>query len=438
MGNAGKVFTLALPGAGRALTRLPPDVSDPFVYVADGTAGLTVIEVTGAPTSGSPAAHVVTTVALPSGRDATEVALAGDVAYVGTAQGTIEVYDLSDPRAPSHTTSVSISGEVRGLALGGFDLYAATSTGLSVLSIIDPQNPVVPTGAPSAEVLSGFAGQELYYYGGRLFVAAGADGVLDIDATTPAAPVNLGNLVDEIAPGETVNAQDVEVSQLAGQTWVLAADANGDLVGLKLDRRQSTRERCLPDPIDAGCGLDMDWRDPTIMGRDPAFDPNTGAFDAGDPSGAPFFRQTSTILSAGRRIARPALWEQIGTQTGRRVRDSFMPGSGVLSLGVMQTMHDQVQVCENQDFIDLNGSGLGPLGPADDNFFATGQCTPYGMEARQAVMPRRVRRGRGTAGARAPVADPVCAPAPPSEGGKPSDDGDPEQGTCPADGQSSR
>lgn len=432
VGNGNKVFTLALPGAGRALTRMPPDVSDPFVYVADGTAGLTVIEVTGAPQSGTPAAHVVTTAALPSGRDATEVALAGDVAYVGTAQGTVEVFDLSDPRAPAHATSVTLSGEVRGLAVGGFDLYAATSTGLSVLSIIDPLNPAIPTGAPSAEVLTGFAGQELYYYGGRLFVAAGADGVLDIDATTPAAPINNGNLVDEIAPGEAVDAQDVEVSQLAGQTWVLAADANGDLVGLKLDRTQSTRERCLPDPIDAGCGLDMDWRDPTIMGRDPAFDPNAGTFDAGDPSGPPFFRQSSAILSAGRRMARPALWEQIGTQTGRRLRDSFMPGSGVLSLGVMQTMHEQVQLCENQDFIDLNGSGLGPLGPADDTFFATGECTPYGVEARAAKMPRRVRRRKTTA-AQALVADPVCVSPDRSKGGKPPGESEADQGTCPAD-----
>jgi hypothetical protein len=125
------------------------------------------------------------------------------------------------------------------------------------------------------------------------------------------------------------------------------------------------------------------------MGRDPSFDPDAGDFDADDPSGAPFFRQAPAIVTSSRRLARPSLWEQIGSQTGRRVRDSFMPGSGVLSLAVMQRMAG-FEVCENQDFIDLNGSGLGPLGPADDDFFATGECRPYGVEAFRTI-PRQLR-----------------------------------------------
>src|SRR6185503_11088089 len=93
------------------------------------------------------------------------------------------------------------------------------------------------------------------------------------------------------------------------------------------------------------CGpLDMQLLDPTIMGRDPSFDPNTNAFDATDPSGPAFFR-IAAGTGVGKRLARPGNWEQIGTLTGRRLRDSFMPGAGVLSLDVMQRMHNY-QVCE--------------------------------------------------------------------------------------------
>jgi hypothetical protein len=395
--DAARVFVLELPGIALALARLSPDVSDPFVYVAGGAAGLNVVELLGAPTAAAPAARLVTTVSLPAGREALEVVLAGDVAYVGTG-GSIEVFDLSDPRAPDHVASADVPSEVRGLAVGGFTLYAATASGLAAWSILDPLAPVAAAGGGDPTVLAGLNGQELFFSGGHVYLAAGEDGVRDIDVTTPAAPVDLGNLAFQIA-GEPIDAVDVVVSQLAGQTWLLVAEPGGGLVGLKLDRQLSTRERCLPDPLVESCGLDMDWRDPTIMGRDPSL----GASD--DPSGPPFFRQTPAILTGARRLARPSLWEQIGTQTGRRTRDSFMPGSGVLSLPVMQRMVG-VQVCENQDFIDLNGSGLGPLGPADDSFFATGECQPFGVEA-QAASPRL--RGAGTATVHAEAdADLVC------------------------------
>src|SRR5690606_31698664 len=127
---------------------------------------------------------------------------------------------------------------------------------------------------------------------------------------------------------------------------VLASDANGDLVGLKLDNSVSTHERCIPDT--AACKSDMDFRDPVIMGRDPSLIGANLQPDPDDPSAPPAFRIVSSILDGGGRFARPALWEQIGTQTGRRVRDSFMPGSGVLSEAVMQRMY-LIQLCEIPD-----------------------------------------------------------------------------------------
>jgi hypothetical protein len=180
-----------------------------------------------------------------------------------------------------------------------------------------------------------------------------------------------------LAPGQTINAQDVIVSKMPGQTWLLAIDNVGDLWGLKLDNRKSNKERCFPDPVAGGCILDMDFLDETIGGRDPSFDPVQGQFDSVsvDPSAATFFHQTHTLINAGRRLARPSYWEQIGTLTGRRVRDSFMPGSGVLSLSVMQLMRT-VELCESTAKATTVGN-LGQLGYVDAGFLGGGACTPF-------------------------------------------------------------
>jgi hypothetical protein len=387
-GNTAQVFVLDMPDVANALAHLSPDVSDPFVYVANGVAGLTVVQINDAPTVGVDAAEILATTAIPSGASAIEVVLAGDVAYVGTDAGTVEVFNLDDPALPVHVTSFTIDAAVtvNGLAVGAFTLYAATSGGLAVMSIVSPLAPTVAKGAAAPLVLTGFDFRELSLASGHVYLAAGVDGVLDVDVTTPANPAVVQELVATFAAAEVVDVQDVVVSMVPGQQWVLAADAGGDLLGFKLDNTLPTKERCFPDPRAAGCGLDMDFRDPTVSGRDPSFDPVLGVFDVDDPSGVPFFRQTSADISSGRRLARPAYWEKINTQTGRRMRDSFMPGAGVLSLDVMQRMY-AVEICEDTVSEDVNGNGLGDLGFASPDFLATGTCETFGQETSAARAP---------------------------------------------------
>src|SRR5262249_47535026 len=81
--------------------------------------------------------------------------------------------------------------------------------------------------------------------------------------------------------------------------------------------------------------------------------------------------------------ARPTQWEQINTLTGRRVRDSFMAGSGTLSFEVMQLMRS-IQVCETAD-ASTNPSGLNLEG-----YFLNGTCTAFTGAGPGAMKPRRV------------------------------------------------
>jgi hypothetical protein len=395
VGDDTKVASIAVPGVVAALAHLSPDVSDPHIYVV-GTAGLTHVEITGKPAASSPF-DLGTTVALPSGRDGTDIALAGDIAYVGTAQGTIEVFDLAEPTDPVLVETVTIGDAVNAVAVAGFVLYAATEGGVAAFSLAEPLAPATLPGASDPIVEPDVVGDELFFAGGHLYVAAGTAGVIDLDVSTPAAPRNLGDVVDQVAPGQSVNARDVVVSVLPGQVWLLVLENTGAVVGLKLDRSESTRERCFPEP--SACALDMDFRDPTIMGRDPSLIAN-GALDPDDPSRASFFRMPPVILTDGRRLARPSMWEQIGTLSGRRLRDSFMPGSGVMSLPVMQRMHE-VQVCETADPGDDDGDALNALG-----YFEDGACVSF----EEASRARRRHDDGGVCEPADPAAADVCEP----------------------------
>ena len=374
-GNAG-AFVLNLNEPALDLDHISPEVSDPFVYIANAADGLTVVEITGNPNENNNAQLISSTSA--GGRTATAVRVRGDRAYVGTEDGFLEIFDLADPRNPERIGNgldLGINGaRVNELDFGGFHMYLATDDGIVIINAIGIDDLFIVGDAlvtNPATVVTG-----LYQHNGQLYAAATDQGVQVVDVTTPAAPVELGNLED-LTPDpngveNVTSATDVVVSVLPGQTWVLVTDDAGgqtDLVGFKLDRRQSTRERCLPNTAD--CKQDMDWRDPTIMGRDPVF--INGAFDLNEPDGDPSFRIAGTggLVTGNARLPRPALWDAIGTWTGRRLRDSFMPGSGVLSQSVMQRMY-LTFVCELPGTADVNGSGWGDFGFPDAN----GNCNP--------------------------------------------------------------
>ena len=396
IGDATKEFTMAMPGLAHAVAHFAPDVSDPYVYVATDTAGVTVVKLLDAPNSGATAASLLVTVPLPNNETAFSEVLDGDKLYVGTVEGTIEVFDLTNPELPVSSGTVMRNGQVRAMAIGGFVLYAATDAGVAILTLDNPDSPTLPSGATLATSLPGVIGNGLDIGGDHLYVAAGTNGVIDVDVHVPAAPIVIGDLVEAVAPGETVNAQDVVVSRLPSQNWLLVSDGNGDMVGLKIDSRLSQREKCYPDPRTAGCLLDLDFVDPTIMGRDPSFNPVTGVFDSvdkfgkADPSAQPFFRETAAInTGVGTRIARGAMWEQIGTITGRRYRDSFMPGAGVLSLPVMAAMRS-VQLCENATMPGEGFGGLGALGYVTPDFLSSGNCAPFGASTRHQPAPGKI------------------------------------------------
>lgn len=348
-----------LSGVPTSVAHMGSDVSDPYIYVAVGAAGVDVIKFDDAPLlAGNPTATRVATIN--TAGIANKVVQLGDLLYVGSTDGTIEAFDITDPENAQSTGSSNVlNQQINDIAVAGFVMYVCTPAGLAALSLFDVNNPQPVEGTANVD----FVGPPcvgVYPSAGHVFVAAGAQGVHEIDARTPAAMVDLG----ELAAGQNVNAIDVIVSVVPGQKWVVALEATGQVAYIKLDNTLTRQERCYPDLTT--CKLELEMFDPTQSGRDPSFDPLSNTFDAGDPSGVTFARQAPAILaaSASGRLARPTLFEQVGTLSGRRYRDSFMPGSSSLSTEVMQAMR-AVAVCELPGQESTNPSGLDLLGYFD-------------------------------------------------------------------------
>ncbi|MEO8699086.1 MAG: hypothetical protein ABI867_03550 [Kofleriaceae bacterium] len=361
-----------------SLAHIGSDVSDPFVYGAIGAGGIVAVRILNIPDGRGAVNCAVANgnqckeVKLGNLDSATEVVLAGDIAYVGTQQGRLHMFDLSDPANPVEIGApVTITNtKINDMAVNGMILYIATNSGLTAAQIDEPDEPIPPFGV-NAFVFAGPAtALGVAVSEGHAYVANGANGVHEIDMRLPAAPVDLGTIGLTNGTEGVGNFTDVIVSLMQGQKWVMALRDTGDVLGIKLDTRLGRQERCYPDPGTADCLLELEMNDPTRSGRDPSFNPVTGLFDnpAVDPSAKTtlVLANAAGIIANGRRLARPVFWEAIGTLTGRRYRDSYMPGAGVMSLQVMQKMYD-IQVCVRDGGASTNPNGLDETGYLIDN-----------------------------------------------------------------------
>ncbi|MFZ2633065.1 MAG: hypothetical protein WA081_08375 [Desulfosalsimonadaceae bacterium] len=160
-------------------------VKGDFAYIADGPAGLTVIDVTdpAAPArittaSGSPAVQNAVDIHIPAD---------GDIAYLADASGQVIVFDLTTPSQPVQTVSPETGETI--LALSGFHsadthyLYTAGSLGLTAVDVSDPLASMVldtldtPGDARDVFVLKNYA-----------YVADGAAGLTLVSLSRPDRP----------------------------------------------------------------------------------------------------------------------------------------------------------------------------------------------------------------------------------------------------------
>jgi len=106
-------------------------------YVADGSSGLQVIDV-----SNSTTPVVVGAADTPG--FAVDVTVSGTHAYVADRASGLQVIDISDPTAPVVVGSVDTPDDARGVSILGAHAYVADGiSGLQVIDVSDPTAPVV-------------------------------------------------------------------------------------------------------------------------------------------------------------------------------------------------------------------------------------------------------------------------------------------------------
>jgi len=147
--------------------------------------------------------------------DAWAVAVAGDYAYVADAFSGLRVIDISDPANPVLAGSCDTPDRARGVAISGDHAYVADEdSGLQVIDISDPTNPVSAGSydTPGAALAVAVAGDYAY------MADWGSGGLQVIDISDPTAPGYAGSYD---SPG---SAYDVAI---AGDYAYLADGAPG-------------------------------------------------------------------------------------------------------------------------------------------------------------------------------------------------------------------
>ncbi len=192
------------PGDGLNLA-----ISGNWIYIADGSAGIQVIDVTDVenPTiSGS----------YDTPGTACGVAVTGNIAVVADGNSGLRVLDIANPVSPVSTGTCTTSGYARGVAVAGdLALVADDASGLQVIDISDPSNPVVSGTFNTVGTAYGVAVK-----GDLAFVADGENGLQIIDISDSTSPSLVGGLD---TPGR---ARDVAV---AGDLAVVADGKSGTL-----------------------------------------------------------------------------------------------------------------------------------------------------------------------------------------------------------------
>jgi len=159
-------------------------VDNGYAYVADGSNGLVIIDVTDFTTE---AGHVTSGLILQSGDLARDVWVHGNYAYVAVGFGGVYVVDVTNKAAPTVVRSIAMDGEdvlaVTGDALGDYLYVANGVNGVEIISISTPATATLVT-----TFNTGGSAKDVKVYESYLYVADGSAGFRSVNVYNPATP----------------------------------------------------------------------------------------------------------------------------------------------------------------------------------------------------------------------------------------------------------
>ena len=152
-------------------------VSGKYAYVADGSSGLQIIDIS------NPASPTLTGTYDTSG-DAIGVYVSGKYAYVADWDSGLQIVDVSNPTSPSLTGTYDTSGDAIGVYVSGKYAYVADWTsGLQIVDVSDPSSPSLEGNYDTIGTTKG-----VYVSGKYAYIAVDAFGLQIINISNPASP----------------------------------------------------------------------------------------------------------------------------------------------------------------------------------------------------------------------------------------------------------
>lgn len=190
-----------IPGQANAV-----DTVGTFAYVAAGSAGLRVVDVS------DPTAPTIVGV-LDSPGNGNDVRVSGPCAYLADGSAGLQVINITDPTSPVLVGSVDTPGNASGVAACGMLIYVADgAAGLQIIDVSDPTAPFIVGSVDTPGLANGVAVDELRQLA---MVADDTQGLQVVDISISAAPSIIGSV-------DTVDAFDVTLDGV----FAYVADGN--------------------------------------------------------------------------------------------------------------------------------------------------------------------------------------------------------------------
>jgi hypothetical protein len=263
------VAEIAIPGYANNV-----DVSGNHAYIAAGSAGLVIVDVTN---TDDP--QILTAFDTPG--NANDVRVVGGRAYVADGSSGLQIIDVSTPASPVLLGSLDTPGDANDLVVRDTRVYLAD--GPAGVRIIDVSNPAAPGTLGSVNTSGSARGVDVSE---DWVVVADETSVQIINATTPTAPVVTSSVTDMFGM-----VLDVEVRNR------LAYVAVFNQGGLNLvDFSTPAAPRLIANVF--GFSLkDIALTDRLVVGADGLFPNFLPIMDIGDPAN-PFFNAVLNVQSS--------------------------------------------------------------------------------------------------------------------------------------------
>jgi hypothetical protein len=189
------------------------DAEGDWIYVADGASGLTAINVA------SPA-HPTVGGTYNSPGTAYAVDVAGDRAYLADGTGGLRVVSVTNPASLTSASGLVLAGPAYDVDVEGDVAWvAAYDAGLVAVNITTPLVPALLGTLDTAGTAYGVAVD-----GDLAYVADGSAGLVIVDVKVPTAPVTLATLaLDDVARGVACDGDWVYVADTRGGVFTIDA-----------------------------------------------------------------------------------------------------------------------------------------------------------------------------------------------------------------------